>query len=272
MSDLRWLYLAVAVVIVFSLLVPVEQPMTPDPAVRSFHDYVENLPEGSGILIAMDFDPQAKAELEPMAIAVLRHCLRKNHRVIGMTFWYAGNAFANKLFSDVAAEFPEKRVGHDYVYLGYQPGSMAQVITGLGENIAQTFPQDYDNRRTAGMPIFGEIQSLKQVSYIVDLAAGQTADPWILFGADKYSKPMGVGCTAVSGPDMYVRLDSKQINGLLAGMRGAADYETLIEKPDLATGGMFAQSVIHVLIVALVVVGNVRYFIRRRAEKREGGR
>lgn len=269
MKDIRWLYLLVAAVIVFALLARVRQPMTPDPAVRGTFDYIEGLPEGSAVLMAMDFDPQAKAELEPMAVAVLRHCLRKNLKVIGMTFWYTGNAFANGLFTQVAAEFPGKQVGRDYVYLGYQPGGMAQVITGLGENIARTFPQDYDNRRTVAMPIFQEVKSLKQIDYIVELAAGLTPGAWIAYGADKYRVKMCVGCTAVTGPDMYVRLDAGQINGLLAGMRGAADYETLLERPALATSGMFAQSVIHVVIVLFVVVANVIYLTERRRKRRE---
>jgi hypothetical protein len=269
MRDVRWLYLLVSAVVVFALLVKVEQPIKPNKAVQGAYDHIERLPPGSAVLIAMDFDPQAKAELEPMAVALLRHCLRRDLKVIGMTFWYTGNAFAYDLFQSVAREFPDKQSGRDYVYLGYQPAGMAQVITGMGENIVRTFPQEYENRPTAGMPIFSNAPSLKKVSYIVDLAAGDTPGAWIQYGGDKYKVPMAVGCTAVTGPDMYVRLDAGQIDGLIAGMRGAADYETLIQRPDLGAKGMFAQSVIHVMIIVFVAAGNLLFFLRDRA--RTGG-
>ena len=269
MRDARWLFLLVAAAIVFALLVPTQQPGTPDPAVESVFRKIESLPDGSAVLLAMDFDPQAKAELEPISLALLRHCMKKNHKVVGMTFWYTGNAFADGLFVAVGEEFPDKEWGRDYVYLGYQPGTMAQVITGMGENIARTFPQDYRNRSTTAMPIFREVQSLKDMDYLIDLAAGMTPGSWILFAGDKYNVPMAVGCTAVSGPDMYVRLDAGQINGLIAGLRGAADYEALLEQPGQGTSGMFAQSIIHAMIVLFVILGNVQYFRARRRARRE---
>ncbi len=270
MGKLRWLFVVVVGVIVFALLVPMRQPITPEDAVRKVYETIENLPEGSGIMLAMDFDPQAKAELEPISLALLRHSLGRGHKVIGMTFWYTGNAFANDLFRKVGAEFPEKQWGRDYVYLGYQPGGMAQVITGLGENIPATFPQDYRNVSTAAMPIFQEVRSLKDVDYLIDLAAGQTPGGWILYAGDKYDVTMAVGCTAVSGPDMYVRLDAEQINGLVAGLRGAADYEALMQRPAMGTSGMFAQSLIHAMIILFVIVGNAFYFLSkwRKHQKR----
>jgi len=269
MRDFRWLFLLVSAAVVFALLAPQQQPGTPEDAVKQVYDTIESLPEGSAILLAMDYDPQAKAELEPTSIALVRHALRRNLRVIGMTFWFTGNDFANVLFEQVGSEFPDKVWGRDYVYLGFQPGGMAQVITGMGENIARTFPQDYRNRATAGMPIFQQVQSLKDIAYLIDLAAGDSFVGWIVYGGDKYAVKMAVGCTAVSGPDMFVRLDAKQINGLIAGLRGAADYESLIGIPGLGTSGMFAQSIIHAMIVLSVILGNGLYFWRKRKKHQE---
>ncbi len=269
-KDVRWLYLLVALVMAASLMVPVRQPMTPEDAVQRAFRFVDGLPPGSAVLIALDFDPQAKAELEPMSIALLRHCMRKDLRVIGMTFWQTGAALMQQIFNDVAAEFPDKVVGRDYVYLGYQPGGMAQVITGMGERIVKVFRQDYENRPTVGMPIFQDIDSLKKVSYVIDVAAGSTYIAWIMYATDPFGIPMGIGCTAVTGPDAFVRLDAGQINGLISGLRGAADYEVLLNEPGLGIGGMFAQSIIHAMIVLFVVVGNVRYYMARRRERRQG--
>ena len=269
MRDIRWLFLVVPGVIVGGLVLHVSQPVPPGKSVRQVYDFIENLDEGSTVLLAMDFDPQAKAELEPMSLAILRHCMRRNLKVIGMTFWYTGNAFANELFARVGEEFPDKQVGRDYVYLGYKPGGFAQVITAMAENITGIFKQDYANTSTAGMPVFQEVRSLKDVDYLIDLAAGNSPGFWIKYAGDKYTIEMAVGCTAVSGPDMFARLDTGQINGLIAGMRGAAEYEALIDHRDLGTDCMFAQSLIHVLVIGLVIAGNVLYFRKRPPKPRE---
>ena len=268
MKDIRWLYVLVALIIAFALLATVRQPMTPADSVKKVYNYIEGLPEGSVVLIAMDFDPQSKAELEPMAVALLHHCLRKNHRVVGMTLWPYGNTMANGIFRKVAGELPSKQEGRDYVYLGYQPGGSAPVIAGMGEDITRTFPQNYSDRPTSPMPIFRGARSLGDVDYLIDLAAGDSPFDWIKFAGDKFNIPIGAGCTAVVGPDLFVNLDAGQINGLIAGMRGAADYEVLIDRPGPGIGAMFAQSVIHVVIVAFVIVGNVLYLLARRRERR----
>lgn len=269
LSDRRWIFVAVAAALVCTVLWPLEQPVTPSPSVKKVYDFIDQLPEGKPVLIATDFDPQAKAELEPMTRALLHHCFQKNLKVIGMTFWVEGAPLCNRIFADVAAEY-KKQSGKDYVYLGWKAGTMAQVITNMGESIKSTFPADADNQPTANMPIFKGVETLRDLAYTVDLAAGMTVDAWIIYGGDKYGFPMAAGCTAVSGPDMYVYINTGQLNGLIAGLRGAADYEVLLGRPGSGVQGMFAQSVVHAIIVVLVILANAVYFWQRR--KAAGGK
>jgi hypothetical protein len=271
-SDPRVIFPLVAGAIALGLLVHVKQPIEPQESVVAVHDYIQQLPKGSAVLLAVDFDPQAMAELRPMTEAIIEQCLDQDLHVVGMTFWPLGAQLGYDMFKTVADEprFRDKEAGRDYVYLGYKPGDLSQVITNMGENLLTTFPQDYRNRPTGTMPIFRDVKSLRNVKYIIDLAAGSTPDAWIIFGGDKYNVPMAVGCTAISGPDLYVRLKNHQINGLVAGLRGAADYETLLQKAGLGVGGMFAQSLIHVMIVLFVIAGNVAFFVGKRRQRRRG--
>ena len=61
-----------------------------------------------------------------------------------------------------------------------------------------------------------------------------------------------------------------KMSGLLGGMKGAAEYELLIDTKGSATKGMDAQSSAHALIVLFVIIGNVFYFMGRRREKQGG--
>jgi len=77
-----------------------------------------------------------------------------------------------------------------------------------------------------------------------------------------------VGCvTAVMGPENYPYLNSGQLKGLVAGLKGAAEYETLLGKPAIATRGMPAQSAVHILIIVLIVIGNILYLVEKRKRK-----
>jgi hypothetical protein len=74
---------------------------------------------------------------------------------------------------------------------------------------------------------------------------------------------MGAGVTAVSATQYYPYLDTGQLKGLLGGLKGAAEYEKMVEEPGLATMGMDAQSIVHLMTVIIVVVTNILYIISR---------
>ena len=267
--DRRLIFLLLAAALVVVCLWPFKQPIQPSQLVRNIHDKIDTLPARSVILISADFDPQARAELHPMTLALLRHCFQKDHRVIGMTFWVEGAQMAKSLFDEAAKELG-KNAGEDYTFLGYKPGGMAAIITNLGENIQTTFEKDLEGRPTEGMKALEGVTSLKNVDLLIDIAAGSTVEPWVIYGGDKYGVPVGAGCTGVMGPDMYPFVHSKQLIGLIGGLRGVADYETLMGKPGAGVSGMPAQSAAHALIILLVVLGNVLYFLSRR-QGRTGG-
>ena len=67
------------------------------------------------------------------------------------------------------------------------------------------------------------------------------------------------------GPDMYPFLQSKQLIGLLGGLKGAAEYEALVKKKANAVSGMRPQSVVHVIIILFVIFGNIVYFTSGRS-------
>ena len=52
--------------------------------------------------------------------------------------------------------------------------------------------------------------------------------------------------------------------GLLGGMKGGAEYEKLLDRPDWATRGMGAQSLVHLVIIGFIVLGNIGYFLTPR--------
>jgi hypothetical protein len=65
---------------------------------------------------------------------------------------------------------------------------------------------------------------------------------------------------------LYPFLQTKQLIGLIGGLRGAAEYETQVDKPAKATQWMSIQSIVHLTIIVLVILGNVAYFVSRRRE------
>lgn len=267
--DRRIIFLVIGLCTLIPLLYPVGLAIKVSPEVKSVYDYIESLPEGSVFLLSLDFDPASKPELYPQAVALMRHAFKKNLRVIGMTLWLPGTGMANEVVSRVARE-EGKVAGKDYVFLGWSPGG-GSVIINMGQDLYKAFPTDYNNQPTKDLDVLKGVQSLRDVNYVVSLAAGTTGiETWYVFGKDKYKFELGGGCTGVIAPGLYPLLRSGQINGLIGGLRGAAEYEVLIGKKGKAVAGMDAQSATHFAIILLVILCNVFYFSIRASGKTAG--
>jgi len=264
--DRRLIFLLIGVCTLLPLLYPVGLAIKVSPEVHGVYDYIEALPEGSIFLLSMDYDPASKPELYPQAVALLRHAFRKNLRVIGMTLWLPGTGLAEQVMTKVAGEMG-KVSGKDYVFLGWSPGS-GSLIINMGQDLYKAFPTDYYSQPTRELAVLKGIQTLRDVNYVVSLAAGTSGiETWYVYGKDKYKFELGGGCTGVIAPGLYPLLRSGQINGLIGGMRGAAEYEVLIGQKERAVAGMDAQSATHFAIILLVILCNVFYLLIRTSPK-----
>lgn len=261
--DRRIIFLMIGLCTLLPLLYPVGLPIKISSEVRGVYDHIESLPEGSVFLLSIDFDPASKPELYPQAIALLRHAFKKNLRVITMTLWVSGTGMADQLVTQVAKEMGKEN-GADYTFLGWSPGGQA-VIINMGQDLYSAYPSDYRGKPTKELPILEGVRSLKDVGYMVSLGAGRPGvEEWYVFGKDKYKFEMGGGCTGVMAPGLYPLLRSGQINGLIGGLRGAAEYENLIGQKGKAVAGMDAQSATHLAIIVLVIMCNLFYFSLRQ--------
>ena len=271
--DRRIIYILVSLAVIVPLLYPLYIKINVTPTVQNVYDTIENLPPRSVIFLAMDFDPASKPELYPMAEAILRHAFRKNHRVIGMTFWLNGIGLGDKAFADIAKEYG-KEPGKDYLYLGWQIGDVNLVITMCDPDVGikGTWPKDNSGRPTTNMPVLEGVNTLKDINYLVELAAGSSLGAWFFYGKQEAKFNMGAGCTGVMASSYYNYMKIGWINGFMGGLRGAAEYETLLKQAGKATGGMDAQSVTHMLLILGIILSNIAYFVgRSKTNQTKGG-
>jgi hypothetical protein len=266
--DRRFIFLLVAAGVVLPLLHPLNLPVTVTPRVKAAFEAIDALPAGSKVLISMDYEPDIMAELQPMSIAVMRHCFRKHLQVIAMTLYPAGTGLGERALTlAAAAEGAVKN--KDYAWLGYKSGFQV-VMIGIGENLRGIYPVDFYGTPLDDIPMMRGVNSYRQMAMVVNLSGSTAADYWIQFAQGRFHAPLVLGCTAVMATDYYPYLSSRQVLGLIGGMKGAAEYEALIDTIGDARRGMDAQSLVHLIVVALVIVGNGALFLSRRAGETGG--
>jgi preprotein translocase subunit YajC len=260
--DRRIIFILLFIAVVIPLIFNFKLPNRVTKEVQAVYDYIESLPPGSVILMSFDHDTATLPEMTPMARALLRHIFTKGEKVIGTAFLAEGAAIGNKAFKFVSDEFGLKE-GEDYVFLGYRP-EISSAILGMGENIARVYPKDYRGVPLADIPLMQQVKNYRDIGLIISVSDNDSPNAWINLANARYHKPVAPAVTAVMATTYYPFLQEKQIIGMVPGLKAAAEYEQLINKPGTATVGMAAQSIAHLLIVLLVIVGNIGYFMLKR--------
>ena len=74
--------------------------------------------------------------------------------------------------------------------------------------------------------IFRGIKTFNDIKYLMAFAGSTYPESYILLQR-RFGFKMGAGVTAVTGPDFVPYLQTGQLDGMLFGLKGAAEYENL---------------------------------------------
>jgi hypothetical protein len=266
----RVVFMLVGVSLLLPFFMQFRLPIKISPEVRASYEAIAALPPGSTLLVSYDYDPPSAPELQPVSDALLKYAFEHGLKVILVGLWPQGPQQADLSVAAALAADPalrEKiRYGVDYVNLGFQSGNEF-VILRMGESFQSMFPVDLQYTPYDSLALLKNIRNFSNIDLGVEFCAGRpgTAE-WVQVAVDRYHLKMTSANTAVQAPLAYPYLKSGQIIGLMGGMTGAAEFESLTQKPGKAMTYMLAQTFSHVIVMIFIVIGNVAY-IRSRKER-----
>ena len=277
--DRRWIFLMMAISVALPILFNLQFPETPGALAQMTFDRIEDLPPGSKVLMAWDFDPSVEGELGPMATSFARHCATKKLKLYFVTLLPVGPEMIEKSIETVIREdFPEMVYGEDYVNLGYKSGYEG-VIKVIVTNLRGLYTTDARGTNIDQIPMCRDIQNIQQMDLIVNVSGAYPGTKeWVQYAVTPYSNELDIvaGVTGVNAP-LYYPYIPDQMAGMLGAIKGAAEYEALVNakySPDdpqqkylEGKRRMGPQLVAHLLMIALIIAGNWVYFIQRRRER-----
>ncbi|MBF0363197.1 MAG: hypothetical protein HQK49_19400 [Oligoflexia bacterium] len=274
--DRRIIYLFIFLSILLPFLVKFDLPIKAAKNVRNVYDKIEDVAKTKGergtILLSFDFDNASRAELEPMAKAIIAHIFKKNIRLVVMGHWLNGVELTKTLLNEMSAEF-KKKYGDNYVYLGYRPGVQI-LIVNMGKDFKSAFQTDSQGKSTNDFLVTKNIKTLSDFDYVISFSAGSGGiEEWVVYGQSKFHFTMAGACTAVMAADYFPFLQSGQLNGLIGGLAGAAQYEALVGRPGSGIDGMRPQSMAHIVLIIFILLGNIYYLTDKylKNKKQDGG-
>jgi hypothetical protein len=295
--------LAVAAVMLAAILIPYffpgffPLPTTVSTEVQAAFNLVEAQSPDQPALVVFDYEPGQTGELDPAAMAIVTHLLRRGVPVVGVSTRPSGPGVAEAVF-DAASEHLQQTTsltptyGADYLNLGYIPGGPAGVAQ-FASDPRLLFSTDFRGTQAVWQqPILGSVKDDVADTLGTDFglivlveAAPDSARSWIeqtrgvLEGTD--TKVVAV---VSAGADPLVRpyyadaggSADLPLSGFVSGAVGATEYQY--------RAGLFADGDLHIdaqgrwdvlggglLTAALIlVVGAAVHLVQRtmRAGKR----
>lgn len=280
--DRRLIYLILTVLVILPFFLKFHLPQNIMPQTKRLYDFIDGLvpQENKAALVSIDYTPQTMPECHPMAISILTHCFKKRIPIIGISFDPQAPGLAIEAFNTVVIRLNACATtkndsiiyGRDYIYLGWKSGRIAALME-MGEKISNVFPRDYYNNNTDSLPLMQRIKNYRDISIAIILAAADYPQEWLMYAQARYGLKLGTGLTAVMAPKYYPFLQTGQLSGMMSGMKGAAEYENLLLKSGHTTEtgkaetGMNSQTLVHLLIIMLIIIGNIGYFFLQQKKE-----
>ena len=259
----HYIYLLLAGVVIWQLLFPIRLPIVPSADTLGLYDAIRAVPDDKLIIISTDWDASTQAETGPQTQAIINACFQLKKRFVIMNMQ---PPMGVKLANDIALELGKQygaRYGIDWANWGYKYG-YGNVLMAMAKDIPKAIGDDFYGKRVTTLPLMKGVKDIKGIGLVIEVTglSGMT-ETWIGLIQGPYRTPFASAYTAVMAPGYYPFLDSGQMKGMLVGAKGAAEMETLVHRPGKATAIMNVQSWAHVLIIALIIIGNLGYVLAR---------
>jgi len=277
--DRRWIFLSMFLAVAIPILLELEFPEKPTKLAQDVFDEIEKLQPGDKVLLAFDYDPASEGELGPMATSFILHCANKKLKMYFLSLFPVGPQMVEDGITKVIlTDFPDLVYGEDYVNLGYKPGYEG-VIKVIMTDLRELYTTDARGQNIDQIPMCQDVENVQDMKLIVNVSAGYPGSKeWVQYGTTAYPDKikMVAGVTGVQAPYMYPYVP-KQLKGLLGAIKGAAEYETLVNekyidgvpKPEYREGvrRMGPQLVAHLLMIFLILAGNILFFLQKRIQR-----
>lgn len=261
--DRRIIYTVIFLVLLVPMFKPIGLPLKISQVTQSAYDTVEALPEGSIAFLTTANAPGTAAELEPQTIALLKHWIKKDFKIIMWPSAAEAPRYIDGYETLLQQNGYTKNV--DYLVLPYLAGGET-VFGSMAADFKATF-----NMITPGTSsLWDSIASMEDVDLLADCGGGESQLWAIAHVEAKHGTPTICLITAVILAVRQPYYTSGQFKGIISGLNGAAEYEVMARVPGKGASGMDAQSMGHLWVILTILAGNAAYFLSR-GKKSPGG-
>jgi len=244
-------------------------PIIPAKQTIDFYNAVQAAPSDKLVLVSGQWSPSTRGENQWQAQAIFTHLMRRRLKFAMIGFDPQNDQVTRAVVEPLAKQY-HYVYGVDYIDWGFRPyGVFPQFIKSLANDIPGTVIKDRDDRPIGSFPIMRGVKNFQDIGLLIEITGSGTAEFWMGLVQGAHKTPFALACTAVMAPTYYPYLDSGQLVGMLTGIKGAGDYEGLLDTSTFGTRATGALSLVYALIILLIALGNFGYYMSKFAERKK---
>jgi len=256
----RLVYIMLFILVAIPYFKPIGLPVAINDYTRDFYDTLVEMPEGSTILVHYGFEAGAWGELESQCVSVAQHLMKLPVKVIFCSTWGMGPPFIERTFDYI--DVGSKVYGEDYINIGYIPG-WETGVAALANDFHSIVSVDYFGDSIDGT-FLDDVNDGSDIDLVIAFECGSAGSGTF---RQQYQVPFGTpvlsGAIGVIVPGVVPFYNSGHISGILASVRGGAEYEILTNNPGKGVVGTDVLTFAHVGVIIAVIIGNIIYFRER---------
>lgn len=264
--DRRILYIISLALVLVTIFFPLGLPVKVSALTQKTFDGVNSLPDGSLVILSPMYDPGSQGELTPMFTAWLYQLAERHYKiVIGNCNWTLGPQLVHPIVTDILGQYGYT-YGQDYLEWGSKPGGSIWMQSAVSDFVNATLT-DYNNQPLSQFPITELVPKFSS-EYVAALLVLDCGTPggieWLTYVSQPTGIPLYIGEIQMSVPENMPYVDSGQYSGMIAGSRGAAEYEMLVGHAGKAIKSQDTMSVISLMVALFIILGNIGYLARKK--------
>lgn len=260
-NETRLIYAFVIVTVILASLFPTGLPMIVSEPTRKLYDTINGLAPGSVVWYTIDIGFQTSPETRAPVTVVLQHLFTVPKIKTMITTTVADGVAVYEGIMQQINKYG-KTYGQDWVFLGYQTGG-EMFTAAVAQDIYRACPTDNYGTPTKNIPMMANIHSAKDVSLLLTVSTGPNFYYGLRQVVAPYNTPLYTICVGYYLSEIMPFYSSGQLKGFLVGLKGGAEYESLLNMKGVASRGADAMSLIYVLLTVIIVGANIRYWSAR---------
>lgn len=264
--DSRVIYALLIIVLLFPLRSPIGLPISISKHTERSFGVLDTLQAGDIILMDIGYSVSGAADVEPQAVAILRHLFDKGVRIVFVGVQTESPMIIERLVKSYEAA--GKQYGADFVNLGYLAGG-ENAIAAYCQDLKKSYPVDFRGNSTSSLPLLQNVNGAADVKMFVFFTT-QNSDMYVR-QVTQYKIPLVGGLINTISPQAEPYVNAGQLAGILVGLRGGAEYEMLMKSPGQGVASMDAQSMGHLLIILFILFANISYLATKNQSAKKGG-